>query len=278
MIMKLHKIIEELQGFYLLCLRSLLGVFQKPFYFRDAIEQMDYAGAGSFLIVFLVSLFIGMALSLQISTELSSLGAGSRRPCSRLQRRGMPVAWSLRRGVRHPSAHEPSEHGPLLLGGERPLRDDGVRPRRPVREEEQLVVLEQLSEEGPVKRGADRRGSVSDALLGEGEGGALPELRRTLEHPAFDERLDGQEIEPFERRQEEPDEGPPARADERHEDHPERAQGDRDDLAGPGEPRLLPVEEAPRAEVLGQPVIELDRDHAQLIARAIGAASTSHQR
>src|SRR5574341_135378 len=74
MIMKLHKIIEELQGFYLLCLRSLLGVFQKPFYFRDAIEQMDYAGAGSFLIVFLVSLFIGMALSLQISTELSSLG------------------------------------------------------------------------------------------------------------------------------------------------------------------------------------------------------------
>lgn len=74
MIMKLHKIIEELQDFYLLCLRSLLGVFQKPFYFRDVIEQMDYAGAGSFLIVFLVSLFIGMALSLQISTELSSLG------------------------------------------------------------------------------------------------------------------------------------------------------------------------------------------------------------
>jgi phospholipid/cholesterol/gamma-HCH transport system permease protein len=74
MIMKLRKIIGELQGFYLLCLRSLLGVFQKPFYFKDTIEQMDYAGAGSFLIVFLVSLFIGMALSLQISTELSSLG------------------------------------------------------------------------------------------------------------------------------------------------------------------------------------------------------------
>ena len=74
MVMKLRKIIGELQGFYLLCLRSLLGVFQKPFYFKDAIEQMDYAGAGSFLIVFLVSLFIGMALSLQISTELSSLG------------------------------------------------------------------------------------------------------------------------------------------------------------------------------------------------------------
>ena len=35
---------------------------------------MDYAGAGSFAIVVLVSLFIGMALSLQLSAELSRLG------------------------------------------------------------------------------------------------------------------------------------------------------------------------------------------------------------
>jgi len=38
------------------------------------MEQMDYAGAGSFIIVFLVSLFIGMALSLSISTELATMG------------------------------------------------------------------------------------------------------------------------------------------------------------------------------------------------------------
>jgi phospholipid/cholesterol/gamma-HCH transport system permease protein len=38
------------------------------------MEQMDYAGAGSLLIVVLVSLFIGMALSLQLSAELSRLG------------------------------------------------------------------------------------------------------------------------------------------------------------------------------------------------------------
>jgi phospholipid/cholesterol/gamma-HCH transport system permease protein len=38
------------------------------------IEQMDYAGAGSFFIVILVSLFIGMALSLQLAAELSALG------------------------------------------------------------------------------------------------------------------------------------------------------------------------------------------------------------
>jgi phospholipid/cholesterol/gamma-HCH transport system permease protein len=72
--MNVRKIIGELQDFYLLSLRSLAGAFRRPFYFRDTVEQMDYAGAGSFSIVFLVSLFIGMALSLQISTELSSLG------------------------------------------------------------------------------------------------------------------------------------------------------------------------------------------------------------
>jgi phospholipid/cholesterol/gamma-HCH transport system permease protein len=35
---------------------------------------MDYAGAGSFFIVILVSLFVGMALSLQLAAELSVLG------------------------------------------------------------------------------------------------------------------------------------------------------------------------------------------------------------
>jgi phospholipid/cholesterol/gamma-HCH transport system permease protein len=41
---------------------------------RETIEQLDHVGVGSFLIVFLVSLFIGMALSLQISAQLSALG------------------------------------------------------------------------------------------------------------------------------------------------------------------------------------------------------------
>ena len=66
--------ITRLQDFYLLSVRALLGVFRRPYYFRETIEQMDYMGSGSFFIVFLVSLFIGMALSLQISAELSELG------------------------------------------------------------------------------------------------------------------------------------------------------------------------------------------------------------
>jgi len=66
--------IRRLQDFYLLSVRALLGIFRRPYYFRETIEQMDYMGAGSFFLVLLVSLFIGMALSLQISAELSSLG------------------------------------------------------------------------------------------------------------------------------------------------------------------------------------------------------------
>lgn len=72
--MKIKEFISELQDFYLLSTRGLLGIVKKPFYSKDMIEQMDYAGAGSFIIIILVSLFIGMALSLQLAAELSILG------------------------------------------------------------------------------------------------------------------------------------------------------------------------------------------------------------
>jgi phospholipid/cholesterol/gamma-HCH transport system permease protein len=71
---RIKELISDLQDFYLLSSRGLLGLTRKPFYFKDVIEQMDYAGAGSFIIILLVSLFIGMALSLQLSAELSVLG------------------------------------------------------------------------------------------------------------------------------------------------------------------------------------------------------------
>jgi phospholipid/cholesterol/gamma-HCH transport system permease protein len=71
---RIKELISDLQDFYLLSSRGLLGLIRKPFYFKDTIEQMDYAGTGSFIIILLVSLFIGMALSLQLSAELSSLG------------------------------------------------------------------------------------------------------------------------------------------------------------------------------------------------------------
>lgn len=72
--MNLKELINDLQDFYLLSVQGLLGSVRKPLYLRDTIEQMDYAGSGSFFIIILVSLFIGMALSLQLSAELSVLG------------------------------------------------------------------------------------------------------------------------------------------------------------------------------------------------------------
>jgi len=72
--MRIKEIVNDLQDYYLLALRGLAGVVTRPFYFRDVIEQMDYAGAGSFPIIVLVALFIGMALSLQLSAEFGRLG------------------------------------------------------------------------------------------------------------------------------------------------------------------------------------------------------------
>jgi len=66
--------ISDLQDFYFLSFQGLLGLVKRPFYSKDVIEQMDYSGAGSFFIILLISLFIGMALSLQLSAELSSMG------------------------------------------------------------------------------------------------------------------------------------------------------------------------------------------------------------
>jgi phospholipid/cholesterol/gamma-HCH transport system permease protein len=70
----IKELISDLQDFYFLSFQGLLGLVKKPFYSKDVIEQMDYSGAGSFFIILLISLFIGMALSLQLSAELSAMG------------------------------------------------------------------------------------------------------------------------------------------------------------------------------------------------------------
>ncbi len=72
--MKIKQLISDLQDYYVLTVQGLLGMVRRPLYFKDAIFQMEYAGAGSLLIVFIVNLFVGMALSLQLSAELSPLG------------------------------------------------------------------------------------------------------------------------------------------------------------------------------------------------------------
>ncbi len=67
-------VVLHLQQFYILSFRGVLGIVRRPFYWADLVEHMSYAGAGSLIIVILVSLFVGMALSLQIGAEFSVLG------------------------------------------------------------------------------------------------------------------------------------------------------------------------------------------------------------
>ncbi len=72
--MNIKETIRDMQNFYALSCSGIMGIGRRPFYFKDALLQMDYAGAGSLMIVFIVDLFVGMALSLQLSAELSRLG------------------------------------------------------------------------------------------------------------------------------------------------------------------------------------------------------------
>jgi len=72
--MKLIRTMARLQDLYMLGVTAPVVALKKPYYFREILEQMDYAGPGSFSITLLVALFIGMALSLQTSAELTSIG------------------------------------------------------------------------------------------------------------------------------------------------------------------------------------------------------------
>ncbi len=49
--LRLRELVRDLQEFYILSYHGLLGLARKPFYSRDLLEQMDYAGAGSCTVV-----------------------------------------------------------------------------------------------------------------------------------------------------------------------------------------------------------------------------------
>jgi phospholipid/cholesterol/gamma-HCH transport system permease protein len=61
--------------YFTLVARGVRFVFARPFYWRDALVQMDRIGVGSLPIVLLTGLFTGMVLALQSSVELSRFGA-----------------------------------------------------------------------------------------------------------------------------------------------------------------------------------------------------------
>lgn len=129
----LKRVLKHLQDFYSLSFSAVTGAFRRPLYLRDLIEQMDYIGSGSLLIISLVSLFIGMALSLQISAELSELGlkmyTGRIVGVSIIREIG-PVAIALSFAGRVGSGMA-SELGSMVLGHQLDiLRVHGVNPTK----------------------------------------------------------------------------------------------------------------------------------------------------
>ncbi len=127
----LKDLVSDLQDFYALSVQGLLGMVRKPFYLKDTIEQMDYAGPGSLLIVFFTSLFIGMALFLQLSAELATVGLKmytGRVICISITREIGPVLTALVFAGRVGSGTA-SELGSMILGHQiDTLRAFGVDP------------------------------------------------------------------------------------------------------------------------------------------------------
>ena len=75
MLRPLLVILNEVQQFTFLAVRSVVSIFQRPYYVRDTVDQMDTIGFGSLVIVCLTGIFTGMVLALQASVQLAQFGA-----------------------------------------------------------------------------------------------------------------------------------------------------------------------------------------------------------
>jgi phospholipid/cholesterol/gamma-HCH transport system permease protein len=60
-----------------LSLRAVLGIFSRPFYYREFATQMDRIGVGSLFIILLTGLFTGMVMALQAMLQLKPFAATS---------------------------------------------------------------------------------------------------------------------------------------------------------------------------------------------------------
>jgi phospholipid/cholesterol/gamma-HCH transport system permease protein len=67
----------EVQEYTRFTWAALKGVFSRPFYFRDLIEQFEAIGIGSLTVVVLTGFFTGAALALQSGMTLDQFGARS---------------------------------------------------------------------------------------------------------------------------------------------------------------------------------------------------------
>ena len=73
----LKSAILEVQEYSRLTAASVRGIFSRPFYFRDVVEQFETIGIGSLTVVLLTGFFTGAALALQSGMTLDQFGARS---------------------------------------------------------------------------------------------------------------------------------------------------------------------------------------------------------
>lgn len=67
--------VQEVQEYVLLCMAAFKGMFTRPFYYRDLIEQFEHIGWGSLTVVILTGFFTGAVLALQSGMTLDQFGA-----------------------------------------------------------------------------------------------------------------------------------------------------------------------------------------------------------
>ena len=65
----------EVQEYVYLVQAAVSGIFSRPFYYHDLIDQFDVIGWGSLTVVLLTGLFTGMALASQSGLTLDQFGA-----------------------------------------------------------------------------------------------------------------------------------------------------------------------------------------------------------
>jgi phospholipid/cholesterol/gamma-HCH transport system permease protein len=73
----LKQAVLEVQEYVLLVAAALRGIFSRPYYRRDIVEQFEAIGVGSLTVVLLTGFFTGAALALQSGQTLDQFGARS---------------------------------------------------------------------------------------------------------------------------------------------------------------------------------------------------------
>ena len=67
--------VHEIQEYVRLQAQTVRGIFSRPFYFHDVVEQFDQIGIGSLTVVLLTGFFTGAVLALQTGITLDQFGA-----------------------------------------------------------------------------------------------------------------------------------------------------------------------------------------------------------